>query len=312
MPKFRTPTAYGKVLFAACDIMAAMLMMVENEHLSTASVALWLFSPFTATISTRGNGEALVVCMLMGMLVLLQKNRLVPAAVLYGLAVHWRIFPIIYAPSILLYLSATHGAKYPYVSRQGLMFGLLSGAVFLVLGGVMHAMYGMEFLEETYLYHVTRVDPRHNFSPYFYPAYLGMAGGSGGGHPGAGSYDTGSLFSLVGLAMQLMVAHSTMRSSNDLAMAFLAQSMAFVTFNKVSTAQYFVWYLCWFCLRLDVAVARIGSRWLVAWPLALGHWLLWAYLLEFRGMPVHAFVWMAGLVFLGVNTAILRSLVRSA
>lgn len=40
-----------------------------------AGVAIWLFSPFTVAISTRGNGEALVSCMLLGMLLALQAGE---------------------------------------------------------------------------------------------------------------------------------------------------------------------------------------------------------------------------------------------
>ena len=361
--------SYGKVLFAVCDIMAAMLMIRERELLDEGekedrrktkeddedvferqeerevdgwgkdnlAILIWLFSPFTATISTRGSGESLVVCMLIGMLLLLKKRKIVWAAVLYGVAVHWRIFPIIFAPSILLYLGratragtacgATSGATggatggatsgkqrsgngvgvvRAYVSAKGVLFGLVSAGVFFGLGAAMHGLYGNEFLEETYLYHLTRVDPRHNFSFYFYPAYLHMQEGSSQGDR------LSSVFSLAGLAVQAALADRMMRrhESKDLAMAFLTQSIAFVAFNKVSTAQYFVWYLCWFCLRLEKATARIDRRWVLAWPAALAWWLFWAYLLEFRGLQVHLLVWIAGLVWFAVNVGLLRGLVQ--
>lgn len=40
-----------------------------------AAVAAWLFNPFTATISTRGSGEALVACQLLGLLLLLSSGE---------------------------------------------------------------------------------------------------------------------------------------------------------------------------------------------------------------------------------------------
>lgn len=275
-------------------------------------MSVWLFSPFTATISTRGNGEALVVCMLMGLVYMLEMGNIMMAALLYGVAVHWRIFPIIYAPSILIHIASSNRRDASssskdvrfrfvkkYVSTRGIMFGLVSGCVFLGLGAVMHAMYGMEFLEETYVYHISRIDPRHNFSPYFYPAYL-MAGKSEGGLLG----DTGSLFGVLGILLQLFIAHTI--APRDISMACMIQSMAFVTFNKVSTAQYFVWYLCWISITLPHIMSnRHGLDTLrkasIMWPLALCHWLAWAYLLEFQGLPVHMFVWIAGLLFFFTN-----------
>lgn len=278
----------------------------EGRRLRALSVSLWLFSPFTATISTRGNGEALVVCMLMGLIYMLDEGRILVAALLYGIAVHWRIFPIIYAPSILLYISSMkkktiagekQNARH-YISVQGAVFGLGSGFVFFALGALMHAMYGMEFLEETYVYHLSRIDPRHNFSPYFYPAYL--KAGDTQGLLG----DTGSLFGLLAILVQLVIAHTI--APKDLSMACMIQSMAFVAFNKVSTAQYFVWYLCWISITLPRIKkhsrnATMLLRASIAWPLALCHWLVWAYLLEFQGQPVHMFVWMAGILFFFTN-----------
>ena len=293
-----------------------MLLILYDKGVTSATVrcfcmGFWLFSPFTATISTRGNGEAIVVCMLMGLVYMLEKRRVILAALLYGLAVHWRIYPIVFAPSILIHLAhdpnrATNEKNTPklwslfrkYISVDGFVFGMLSGLVFLFLGGAMHWFYGMEFLEETYLYHLSRVDPRHNFSPYFYPAYL-----RAGSMDALG--DTGAWFGMAGLAMQLFISHRV--ASTDVAMAFMIQSMAFVCFNKVSTAQYFVWYLSWLPLVLPQLVkhGRRENKGLIAaaiaWPLGLAHWLTWAYLLEFQGYPVHLFVWGAGIVFFAVN-----------
>ena len=42
-----------------------------------------------------------------------------------------------------------------------------------------------------------------------------------------------------------------------------------------------------------------------AWAAAAAHWLAWAYLLEFRGAPVHLAVWAAGLAFLAANVVLL-------
>lgn len=45
------------------------------QRLQTVGVTLWLFSPFTATISTRGNGEALVSAALLALLLALDQGE---------------------------------------------------------------------------------------------------------------------------------------------------------------------------------------------------------------------------------------------
>jgi hypothetical protein len=71
----------GKLIFSMADIGSAALMDrlmqergVSGQQERLLSLSVWLFSPFTATISTRGNGEALVTLMLLEMLLLMHKG----------------------------------------------------------------------------------------------------------------------------------------------------------------------------------------------------------------------------------------------
>lgn len=177
-------------------------------------------------------------------------RHLVWAAVLYGLSVHMKIYPITYALPIALSLRAPVAGpaegKPPqtwkkcvlflgsFLSRDLILFGIVAGGVFSVFTALFYYMwgkhikvwfshfspgcctwhslfliyfsasivlhhllldvggekkaekqklwflrlvccgcrYGWSFLHETYLYHLTRRDIKHNFSPYFYMLYL--------------------------------------------------------------------------------------------------------------------------------------------
>jgi GPI mannosyltransferase 1 subunit M len=102
--------------------------------------------------------------------------------------------------------------------------------------------------------------------------------------------------------------------AEDLPAAFLLQTAAFVAFNKVATAQYFVWHLSWLPLVLPSIRRANRNQLLLAaagWVIALAHWLAWAYALEFAGRGVHAGVWFAGLVWVAANAALLVQAVKA-
>eukprot|EP00191_Tetraselmis_sp_GSL018_P000046 CAMPEP_0177605716 /NCGR_PEP_ID=MMETSP0419_2-20121207/16861_1 /TAXON_ID=582737 /ORGANISM="Tetraselmis sp., Strain GSL018" /LENGTH=117 /DNA_ID=CAMNT_0019099907 /DNA_START=347 /DNA_END=696 /DNA_ORIENTATION=+ len=87
------------------------------------------------TISTRGNGEAVVILMLLFQLWALRSGRTVAAGVIYGLAVHWRVYPAIYALSTALSLlgSAAPGRTLPSRLAPPAKFAAAAGAAFLGL-----------------------------------------------------------------------------------------------------------------------------------------------------------------------------------
>lgn len=92
VPNITVHIAWGKVLFALADIAAALLIWKRvarkcteadyppSQVDSVASLALsaWLFNPYTATISTRGNGDSLVVLQQLLVLILLQHSMASP------------------------------------------------------------------------------------------------------------------------------------------------------------------------------------------------------------------------------------------
>ena len=81
----------------------------------------------------------------------------------------------------------------------------------------------------------------------------------------------------------------------------LLTTMCFVHLNKVSTAQYFTWYLVFVPLLMEVPRARtVLVTPLLLYLATMSLWLGVAYLLEFQGMshlflPLHA----ASLLFQG-------------
>lgn len=82
---------------------------------------------------------------------------------------------------------------------------------------------------------------------------------------------------------------------------------------QVITAQYFVWFFC--LLPLILPWSKMKLRWdglscILVWIGAQTHWLMWGYLLEFKGKNVFLHLWAAGLLFLAANIFILVMIIR--
>ncbi|XP_022952483.1 GPI mannosyltransferase 1-like [Cucurbita moschata] len=334
---------WGKFLFSASDLLVGFFIRTilkkrgVPENLCIGSVMVWLFNPFTFTIGTRGNCEPLVCAMVLKILLCLMNGQLLQAAFWYGLVVHFRIYPIIYALPILLILNpnlfksdqspalqkwsqrdeeapqSKLGLRLAHsfspwflirtmMTKERILFGLISSSIFTFCTGLFYYLYGWEFLHEALLYHLTRTDPRHNFSIYFYHIYLH--------HEHEFSVVEKLISFLPQLVVQLVLVFSF---SQDLAFCWFAQTVAFVAFNKVITAQYFVWFFC--LLPLILPWSKMKFKWkgllsISIWTGAQLHWLMWGYLLEFKGKNVLIQLWMASILFLAANTAVLSLIIN--
>jgi hypothetical protein len=103
----------GKLLFVLCDLVAAACILGilnattakgSSSRNSTLLCCAWLFNPLVVNISTRGNADVLVAALVLATLYALLCKHYKSAAMLYGLSVHLKLYPIVYAPAIMLYL----------------------------------------------------------------------------------------------------------------------------------------------------------------------------------------------------------------
>jgi len=180
-------------------------------------------------------------------------GKVFQAAFWYGLIVHFRVYPIIYALPFVLVINKPNAGRAlalqqwdpepnksfessglslakpsiwlllrSYITEERILFGLFSGSMFFVWTYLFFYLYGWDFLNEALLYHLTRTDPRHNFSIYFFHIYL---------HHQRGFL---VLEKLISFLPQMMVQLALMfRFFEDIPFCLFAQTVAFVAFNKV-------------------------------------------------------------------------------
>nr|XP_015210375.1 PREDICTED: GPI mannosyltransferase 1 isoform X1 [Lepisosteus oculatus]XP_015210376.1 PREDICTED: GPI mannosyltransferase 1 isoform X1 [Lepisosteus oculatus] len=307
-PNVYVAAVFGKLLFVTCDVLSALLLheLLRLRGLGSAAAcrycALWLLNPLPVGVSSRGNAESLLAVLVVATLYLLERGRLSRAALCYGLAVHMKIYPATYAIPIALALRRRPAPTLlsGLLSRDLLVFAAVAGGTFCGLGLVFYHMYGWDFVEHTYLYHVTRRDIRHNFSAYFYMLYLTAESRA--------SLALGLAAFLPQLALLLLTA---LAFHPDLAFCCFLHTAVFVSFNKVCTSQYFLWYLCLLPLVLPCLTLSLkqGLGLLGLWFVGQALWLAPAYYLEFEGDNTFVLIWLAGLLFLVINSFILVQII---
>ncbi|KAF7338151.1 GPI mannosyltransferase 1 [Mycena venus] len=338
--------SFGKYLFAACDIFNGVLIYdllvsfvlpslqshgseekatraISREGLATLYSALHLLNPLVFAISTRGSSESVLSLFVLLTLYAALKGRWDAAAVALGLSTHWKIYPVIYGVACLGVIggppstSGWKGYLQTLINTRTVRFATLSAATFFALGAGCYLIWGYPFLYESYLYHLHRLDHRHNFSPYFYLIYLTYPSRD----PAVAALDLplwnrllrSPLTSFVPqMALALGAGLAFGRRKDDLVFAWFVQTVVFVVFNKVCTSQYFLWYLLLLPLllpKLSIS-CRNAIAYIAVWVITQALWLNEAYNLEFLGQNVFFGLWVRGLVYVVGNCWVLGGIME--
>jgi phosphatidylinositol glycan class M len=106
------------------------------------------------------------------------------------------------------------------------------------------------------------------------------------------------------------------RYFKDLPFALLIQTMGFVVFNKVCTAQYFVWWMAILPLALTNSEFKekkrrefyaIGFIWLILEV----SWNFGAYLVEIKGENAFLLIFVSCIAFFVGNVYLIRALIMN-
>lgn len=313
LPNVYINFTFGKLLFSALDCVAAKLiyeLLIQDGQSKLTALKcsfIWLYNPLVIGVSTRGSAEAIMAVLVLLTLYMMKLRLYLLAGLFLGMSVHVKLYPLIY--SLPLYLSLTSDFHQhwgwrrlmPTYSKMRLVVGSLTS--FFGLTGLGIAMYGEQYIEEAFLYHLTRTDTRHNFSIYFYLLYIG-----------ADFHIPGLSVATFGPQIILLFALGyKFGNCADVPFAMFTQTVVFVTFNKVVTSQYFLWYI----LLLPIIVPRLKLTWqkatllCVLWVAAQASWLLPAYLLEFHAINAFVPIWLEGIAFFCCNVGVLMALISS-
>jgi len=317
LPNIYLNQLFGKLLFCCFDLLVGymqlkMLKSYCELYWSKVYICLfWLYNPFTMTISSRGNAEAIQIFLVVATLLFVSSDQIIPAGVCFGLSVHFKLYPVIYALPFVLSVGKSYytvGRKFNKLLNTYLavvhiaIFSIISLVSFVLAGSAMYYLYGYDFIQQTYLFHFSRVDTQHNFSPYFYILLKYK------------DTQVAEICKVAAFIPQLVgVLWYGCRYYNQLPYACFMQTFVFVTFNKVCTSQYFIWYIgllpmAYPYMAIDVKKSIIM---LIAWLFGQASWLFFAYLYEFKKYDVLFLVWLASINFLVINCCLIYQFTAS-
>ena len=133
--------AFGKILFVLFDLICGWLIIkINNNGSDSKAVTFWFYNPITIAISSRGNAESLMAFLVLIFIYYLKRRNYFLAGLFYALAVHFKIYPIIYTLAVLFYITKpTSFNVFKWIwNRNLIVFGITFLATFTCLTGIFY------------------------------------------------------------------------------------------------------------------------------------------------------------------------------
>ena len=302
----------------------------KDEAFFNYASLFYLYNPLTIVICTRGSADCIITFLVLLSLIYLEKKKYHLSALLYGFSVHFKIYPIIYAPSLFLYLLykefiykkrkelapipfcqricfkiiSTFKMAFSYLfTKVALCYIAISSCVFFSFLIIFYKLIGYKFLYEYLLYHLLRKDHRHNYSIFYYIIYL--------------TYESNfsKYLSLVTFLPQIiLILTVTIFLYKDINLCLIVLTMIFVHFNKVITAQYFIWYLSIIPLIIHRNLLFNVKKWkamiiFTIWMFLELIWNRYAHLLEYEGINCFMIMWIINISFFLISCYFVKEII---
>lgn len=292
LPNLYVHGSFGKILFSIFDILTSIVvykiaLIFSTPKLANVSSLVWLYNPVSVIISSRGNADSVICALVLLTLYYRLYNKTLLTGVLLGLSIHFRMYPLIFSlPLFLSYRS--------YKEKTRLVLATVS--TLGVLTGSFYYLYGEKFLAESYLYHLSRTDVKHNYSVHFLSQYLNVSS---------------PVLKFVPQLILQVACSVRFFNLSDIPLCMLLQTYLFVAFSPVLTCQYFLWFLSLLIpiLPAIVNINQVAVRFAL-WVLIQLLWLVPAYYLEYQGVDVFIYVGVMCAAFFLINVNITVKLIQ--
>lgn len=314
---------FGKLLFASLDIACGHLIyrILLNKKINcppqTAllATAFWIYNPLPIIISTRGSGDSLITFLILLTIYTILKEKYILSGLIYGFAIHCKLYPVIYCLPIYLYLARNVQTIMSFktwspFNMDRFAFFASTFISFASVTNLCHQKFGLLYLQEAWLYHIHRRDKAHNFSPYFY-IYSKVKDENSLKYLSLIAFIP-QILAIIYFSLRYCINNHERLQDRNLLFTLFATTYSFVTFNKVVTSQYFIWYLC--LLPLILPFIRVSFKFsfklFSVWIFAQLQWLLVAYLYQYQRWKVLNILVICSLIFVWTNMLLLSIITR--